>query len=83
MAGWKSLYAFLIVVHLLFEVQIPSSHEDPKTPLSKIPSTKEGLIDWSQVCKLTSFFSIFFCLRKIDEALYSTHCIAASCMFEA
>ncbi|KAG0612212.1 hypothetical protein M758_6G010500 [Ceratodon purpureus] len=27
---------------------IPSSHEDPKTPLSKVPTTKDGLIDWSQ-----------------------------------
>ncbi|KAH8947520.1 hypothetical protein BDL97_11G046300 [Sphagnum fallax] len=27
---------------------IPNSHEDPSTPLSKIPSTKDGLLDWSQ-----------------------------------
>jgi len=70
------IWLFLMVVLLLNELQIPSSHEDPKTPLSKIPSTKEGLIDWSQVSEFTPFSSICFYkhfMRKTDEALYSTH----------
>lgn len=27
---------------------VPSSHKDPQTPVSQIPSTKDGLLDWSQ-----------------------------------
>jgi hypothetical protein len=61
---------------MLIELQIPSSHEDPKTPLSAIPSTKEGLIDWSQVCELTSFSRICFyklCM-KTTVVLHPLYC---------
>lgn len=58
MTGCRTEDAVLIVVHLALELQIPSSHEDPKTPLSKVPTTKDGLIDWSQVCDLCCFYDI-------------------------